>query len=86
MSDHDKMMAFGHWLASKRAQHTAELYSLSINRTAPIDSLRIKAGHIEATQHILEAFTSLYNGDINKFNEDYLGKKPEEDDKESKDG
>lgn len=85
MSDLDKMMAFGSWLTAKKLQHGAELYSLSVNVKAPVDSLRIKAGHLEATQHILDAFTELYNGDLNKFMQEYLGQKSEEeDDKESK--
>jgi hypothetical protein len=82
MSDLDKMVAFGSWLSSKKVQHTAELYALSVNVKAPIDALRIKAGHVEATSHILEAFSSLYNGDINKFMREYLGQEPEEEEKE----
>jgi len=85
MSDTDKMMAFGSWLSTKRLQLTAELYSLSVNTKAPIDAVRLKAGHIEATQQILEAFTKLYRGDLNKFEVDYLGKDPEKEDKESTD-
>jgi hypothetical protein len=86
MSELDKMMAFGNWLTSRKAQHQAELFSLSINRDAPVDSIRIKAGHIESLTHVLEAFTDLYNGDLGKFMTEYLGQKPDDDDedKESK--
>jgi hypothetical protein len=87
MSDHDKMLAFGSWLTSKRLQLLSELYSLSINRDSPVDAIRIKAGHIECITQVLEVFKELYNGDLNKFMEEYLGQKPEEeDDKESIDG
>ncbi len=87
MSDLDKMMAFGNWLTQRGQQLSSELYSLSINVKAPVDALRIKAGHVEATGHILAAFKDLYNGDLNKFMEEYLGQKPqEEDDKESTHG
>lgn len=82
MSDLDKMRAFGHWLNLKKVQHGAELYSLSINTRVPIDALRIKAGHLEATQYILDAFSSLYNGDINKFMTEYLEQQPEEEDQD----
>ncbi len=85
MSDNDKLMAFGSWLTAKRLQHSAELYSLSINVKAPLDAVRLKAGHVEATQSILDAFTELYKGDLNQFMREYLGREPEED-KESKDG
>jgi hypothetical protein len=83
MSELDKLMAFGSWLQSKKIQHGAELYSLSVNTRCPLDAIRLKAGHLEATQHILDAFASLYNGDINKFMQEYLGQASEEEDKES---
>lgn len=86
MSDHDKMMAFGSWLSTKRLQHSAELYALSVNTKAPIDALRIKAGHVEATQHILDAFTELYKGDLNQFMKEYLGQEPEDDKESAEDG
>lgn len=72
MSDADKMMAFGTWLTTRKAQHTAELFSLSLNTKAPVDALRIKAGHVEAFSVVLDAFTELYRGDVTKFNEAYL--------------
>ncbi len=78
MSDLDKMMAFGSWLTSKRLQLLTELFSLSINRDAPVDSIRIKAGHIECITQVLGVFKELYDGDLNKFMEEYLGQKPEE--------
>jgi len=77
MSDMDKMMAFGSWLTQRKATFQAELCSLSIDRTKPIDAIRIKAGHLEATTQILKAFTELYQGDINKFLVEYLGQEPE---------
>lgn len=77
MSDHDKMMAFGHWLTERRAQFAAELSALGIDRTKPIDAIRIKAGHLECMQLTLQAFTELYNGDLEKFMQNYLGKQPE---------
>jgi len=84
MSEHDKMMAFGHWLATRQAQHRQELYALSVNRNIPIDAIRMKAGNIEAVDLTLQAFTDLYKGDLNKFQVDYLGYEPEkEEDKES---
>lgn len=78
MSDLDKMMAFGNWLTQRGNQMSAELFALSVNTKVPVDALRIKAGHVEATGHILAAFKDLYNGDINKFMQEYLGQVPEE--------
>lgn len=86
MSDHDKMMAFGHWLVAHQTQLHTELYSLSINRTMPLDAIRIKAGHLESCTFILQAFTDLYKGDLNKFMKDWLKQEPPPDDKESTDG
>lgn len=77
MSELDKMMAFGSWLTQRHQQFQAELCSLAIDRTKPIDALRIKAGHLEATTQILKAFTELYRGDLGKFLEEYLGQAPE---------
>jgi hypothetical protein len=84
MTENDKLIAFGSWLTAKKIQHGAELFSLSINVKAPVDAVRLKAGHLEATQHILEAFTTLYKQDINAFMREYMGSNPnEEEDKES---
>jgi hypothetical protein len=79
------MMAFGHWLVAHQTQLHTELYSLSINRTMPLDAIRIKAGHLESVTFILQAFTDLYKGDLNKFMKDWLKQEPtpEPEDKES---
>ena len=83
MSDLDKMMAFGNWLSQSRLRFQAELCALGIDRTKPIDAIRIKAGHLEAATIILQAFTELYNGSLSKFMTEYLGQAPEEDEEES---
>lgn len=77
MSDLDKMMAFGHWLSERRVYLTAELCSLAADRTKPVDAIRLKAGHLENMELVLRAFKDLYNGDLNKFLEEYLGRTPE---------
>lgn len=87
MSENNKLMAFGSWLSAKKIQHSNELYSLTLNTKVPVDAIRLKAGHLEATQMILEAFTLLYKDPLNKFMVEYMGSKPtEEDEEESKDG
>lgn len=86
MSDSDKMMAFGNWLARRQTQLGAELFSLSVNTKVPVDALRIKAGQLEAVVHVFEAYKDLYNGDINKFMVEYLGQEPEEDKESTTDG
>lgn len=82
MSDTDKMMAFGHWLASRQTQLGAELFATSVNSKATVDQIRVKAGHLEAYAQVFGAFKELYNGDLNKFNQEYLGINPEEEDKD----
>lgn len=86
MSELDKMMAFGHWLSSRKEQVAAELYQLSVNAKHPAASIRVKAGHFEALQHVLEAFTDLYKNDLNKFRTEYLGHPPEDEEESPKDG
>ena len=78
MSDLDKMVVFGRWLTERGIMLQRDLYSLSVNAKAPIDAIRVKAGHVECTAHILAAFKDLYNGDLNKFTQEYLGETPEE--------
>lgn len=85
MSDLDKMMAFGSWLTQRHQQFQAELCALGIDRTKPIDAIRIKAGHLEASATILKAFTELYRGDLNKFMVEYMGQEPEEEEESEKD-
>lgn len=72
------MMAFCHWLDQRRLQFQAELCALSLDRTKPVDAIRIKAGHLECSQLVIQAFAELYNGDLTKFMQDYLGQAPEE--------
>lgn len=82
MSDLDKMMAFGHWLTMRREQLTNELLQMSVSVKYPEAAIRVKAGHIESTTHILDAFKELYNGELNKFKVSKLGH-PEESEEES---
>jgi len=77
MSENEKLMAFGSWLTSKKIQHSNELYSLSLNTKAPIDAVRLKAGHLEATQYVLDAFTILYKQDLKQFMREYMGSDPD---------
>jgi hypothetical protein len=86
MSELDRMMAYGRWLTERKETFKAQLCALGVDRTKDIDSIRIKAGHLEATTLALEAFTFLYKTDVTKFAEAYLGQEPEEEDKESTDG
>jgi hypothetical protein len=86
MSDHDKMMAFGHWLSLKHDQEVRELSALAADRSKPIDAIRIKAGHVESSMFILQAFTDLYKEDLGKFNEKWLGKPPDAEEEPTTDG
>lgn len=79
MSDYEKLTAYGSWLTSRKVILTGELYALSINRDSPLDAIRIKAGHLEATSAALEAFTELYHGDVGTFMKERLGASPEDD-------
>lgn len=86
MSDRDKMMAFGNWLSERIQATQLELYALSVNAKVPVDALRVKGGHLESLGFVMHAFKELYNGDLNKFMVEYLGQKPEEEEKESTNG
>lgn len=79
MSDHDKMVAFGRWLISMQAKYSSELFDLSINRATPPAAIRIKAGHVEASGFILNAFRELYNGELDQFLKERLGIDPDDD-------
>lgn len=78
------MMAFGAWLASRREQVRVELFVTSINSKQSPAAIRVKAGHVEALSHVLEAFTELYKGDVKAFRVQYLGE--EETKEEESDG
>jgi hypothetical protein len=86
MSENEKLMAFGSWLTSKKIQHSNELYSLSLNVKAPIDAVRLKAGHLEATQYVLDAFTILYKQDLKQFMREYMGSDPDAEEESKEDG
>ncbi len=78
MSDHDKMMAFGHWLTLRKDTILTELVQLSVNANHAEAKIRVKAGHLEGMQHVLEAFMDLYKHDVGRFNAMYLGVPEEE--------
>lgn len=80
MSDLDKMMAFGHWLTMRREQLNQELLQMTVSIKHSEAAIRVKAGHIESTTHILDVFKELYNGQLNKFKTSYLGHPEEEED------
>lgn len=86
MSELDKMLAFGAWLSSRKVQLQGELYALSVSARQPEASIRVKAGHLEAVTHVLDAFTILYRGDLNKFREQYLGEQLNDEEEELEDG
>lgn len=83
MSDHDKMMAFGHWLELQRQQLHSELFATAVSRNHPEATIRVKAGHLEAVTQIMGVFKELYDQDLNKFMVNHLGQEP---DKEESDG
>lgn len=78
MSELDKMMAFGHWLSERRTQLNVELIQMSTQAKYSEAALRVKAGHVEAFGMVFLAFKDLYDGDLNKFMKEYLGREPEE--------
>lgn len=84
MSDYDKMLTFGRYLTEGVIRYREELMSNCRDITRPIDAIRLKYGHIEAYTEILNAFTDLYEGDLEKFKLDYIAGYKEE--KEKDDG
>lgn len=76
--EQEKLAAFGSWLTAKKIQFGGDLYQLSLNAKAPMDAIRIKAGHLEAANQILEAFSLLYKEPLEKFMVNYMGAKEEE--------
>lgn len=75
----DKLIVFGKWLWDRYQQQQQELFQLSINGQAPESAIRVKAGHVECTMFVLDAYKDLYNKDLNFFRKEYLGEKTEED-------
>jgi hypothetical protein len=72
MSDFDKMVAFGKYLTQGLIKYRDQLMSECSNIDRPIDAIRLKYGHVEAYTEILNVFTELYEGDIEKFKESYI--------------
>jgi hypothetical protein len=86
MSDFDKMVAFGQYLTEGVVKYRSQLMSECANVTRSIDAIRLRSGHVEAYVEILNAFTDLYEGDIEKFKKSYFeGYKEEKEKDESQD-
>lgn len=84
MSDYDKMVAFGRYLTETLIRRRDELMSNCSNIERPVDAIRLKYGHVEAYTEILNVFSELYEGDLEKFKESYFdGYKEEKEENES---
>jgi hypothetical protein len=85
MSEFDKLFAFGQYLTERCGQLQLELNAMCLNDSIKIESIKRKSGHLESTQVILQAFGELYQGDLNKFKEEYLDIKEDNEDSKGTD-
>jgi hypothetical protein len=81
MSEHDKMVIFGQYLAEGKLRHATQLMAVCQNTSRSVEDIRLKYGHLEAYTEILTAFSLLYNSDIKVFKDNYIS---DEDEKEKK--
>jgi hypothetical protein len=72
MSEHYKMSAFGRYLTEGVIKYRTQLASECADVTKPIDTIRLRSGHLEAYTEILNVFTELYEGDLETFKKDYI--------------
>lgn len=86
MTEQDKLMAFGSWLTTRSQTLQAELFATATNGKQPDAAVRVKAGHVEAMAHVLASFRSLYQNDLAKWTEEYLGVTPKQEEEESDNG
>jgi hypothetical protein len=78
MSQEDKLAAFGQWLTERTVQHEAMLYSTCANVKMPVDGIRMKYGQLEALKTCLQAFTVLFQKDLEVFRKEYMEGEPDE--------
>lgn len=84
-ADRSKMVTFGRWLTELATQKDAELYAVCGNIEHPLDKVRLKYGQSETTKFILEAFTELFQGELEEFKKSrFLDYKEETDDPDTK--
>lgn len=72
MSDNDKLAAFGQWLTERTIQHEAMLYSACGGCKNPESLIRMKYGQLEALKTCLQAFTLLFEKDIENFRKEFM--------------
>lgn len=82
MSEQEKLATFGSWLTTLKIQKGNELYQMSVSARHSEAAIRVKAGQLEATQFILDAFTELYKEPLQKFREERMGARPEGEEEE----
>lgn len=70
-----KMAAFGKYLTMQVVRYREELHSVCANDKVGIETVKRKYGHLEAFTEVLNTFSELYNGDLEKFNVEYLNQK-----------
>lgn len=78
MSQEDKLAAFGQWLTERTVQHEAMLYSTCANIKTPVDGIRMKYGQLEALKSCLQAFTVLFQKDLEVFRKEYMEGEPDD--------
>jgi hypothetical protein len=82
MSDFDKMVIFGKYLTEGLIKNRDQLMSTCAQVNNTSDAIRLKYGHVEAYTEILNVFTELYEGDLEKFKEAYIEGYKEEKEKD----
>src|ERR1700761_1979773 len=78
MSQEDKLAAFGQWLTERTIQYEAMLFSACANTKMPVDGVRLQYGKLEALKYCLQAFSVLFNKDIQAFNAEFGQGEPED--------
>jgi hypothetical protein len=86
MSENDKMVIFGQYLAEGKLRNATMLMAVCQNTSRTVEDIRLKYGHLEAYTEILQAFSLLYNGDIKDFKKEYISEEEEEKEKKEDDG
>lgn len=82
MSETDKLIAFGQWLAAQVQHYENVLTSACADVDKPETLIRLKYGNLEAFRECMIAFTELYNEPLENWRKDRLGIEKENEDAE----
>ena len=68
----NELKLFEQWARNRLRDETAMLFQIVANNTQPIEAIKMKFGHIEALQTVVQSLNALSSDGVEKFVKDFM--------------